>query len=44
MHRSADLLFSTYWTKFDAKMTKIMQNYMTNMIMHVSGTVCQLSR
>ncbi len=28
-----------YQTKFDAKMK---QNYMTNMIMNVSGTLCQL--
>ncbi len=29
-------------TKFDAKMTKMKQNYIVNMIMNVSGTVCQL--
>ncbi len=28
-----------YLTKFDAKMTKIKQNYMANMIMNVLGTV-----
>ncbi len=34
-------LFSTYWTKFDAKMTKSNWNYTANMIMSVLGTVCQ---
>ncbi len=34
-------LFSMYWTKFDAKMTKSKWNYTANMIMNVSGTVCQ---
>ncbi len=29
-------------TKFDVKMTKMKQNYMVNMIMNVSGAVCQL--
>ncbi len=34
-------LFSMCWTKFDAKMTKSKWNYTANMIMNVSGTVCQ---
>ncbi len=34
--------FSMYQTKFDMKMTKVKQNYMANMIMNVSGTLCQL--
>ncbi len=38
---SSALLFSMYPTKFDAKKTKITANYMTNMIMNVSETVCQ---
>ncbi len=33
--------FSTYLTKFDAKMTKIKQKYTANMIMNVSGAVWQ---
>ncbi len=41
MHQSNDF-FSTYLTKFDAKITKMKQNYLANMIMNVSGTVCQL--
>ncbi len=36
------LFFLMCLTKFDAKMTKMKQNYMVNMIMNVSGTVCQL--
>ncbi len=35
------LIFSIYQTKFDAKMTKSKWNYSANMIMSVSGTVCQ---
>ncbi len=35
------LLFSMYQTKVDAKMTKSKWNYKVNMIMNVSGTVCQ---
>ncbi len=34
-------LFSMYRTKFDAKMTKSKWNYTVNMIMNVSGKVCQ---
>ncbi len=34
-------LFSMYRTKFDAKMTKLKWNYTANMIMNVSGTICQ---
>ncbi len=34
-------LFSMYRTKFDTKMTKSKWNYTANMIMNVSGTVCQ---
>ncbi len=33
--------FSMYPSKFDAKMTKSKWNYTANMIMNVSGTVCQ---
>ncbi len=33
--------FSMYRTKFDAKMTKSKWNDTVNMIMNVSGTVCQ---
>ncbi len=36
------LNYSMYQTKFDAKMTKMKWNYMANMIMSVSGTVCYL--
>ncbi len=36
------LLFLMCLTKFDAKMTKMKQKYMVNMIMNVSETVCQL--
>ncbi len=39
---SWSFIFSTYWTKFDAKITKMKQNYTANMIMNVSGTVCHL--
>ncbi len=34
-------LFSMYRTKFDAKITKSKRNYTANMIMNVSGIVCQ---
>ncbi len=34
-------IFSMYRTKFYAKMTKSKRNYTANMIMNVSGTVCQ---
>ncbi len=33
--------FSTYWTKFNVKITKMKWNYMANMIMNVPETVCQ---
>ncbi len=33
--------FSMYQTKFDMKMTKSEWNYTANMIVNVSGTVCQ---
>ncbi len=33
--------FSMYRTKFDPKMIKSKRNYTANMIMNVSGTVCQ---
>ncbi len=36
------LNYSTYQTKFDAKITKMKWNYTPNMIMSVSGTVCHL--
>ncbi len=42
MHRSPDLFLSTYLTKVDVKMTKMKKNYIVNMIMNVSGKVCQL--
>ncbi len=38
------IFFSTYLTNFDTKITKMKRNYTANMIMNVSGTVCQLSR
>ncbi len=34
--------FSMYWNKFDAKMTKMKQNYKAIMIMNVARTLCQL--
>ncbi len=34
--------YSTYQTKFDAKMTKMKWNYTANMIMSVSVTVCHI--
>ncbi len=34
-------LFSMYRSKFDMKMTKLKWNYTVNMIMNVSGAVCQ---
>ncbi len=37
----AELVFSTYRTKFNAKITKMKQNYMANMIVNVPETVCQ---
>ncbi len=36
------LIYLTYQTKFDAKMTKMKWNYTANMIMSVSVTVCHL--
>ncbi len=39
---STSRFFLMYLTKFDAKITKMKQNYMANMIMNVSGTVGQL--
>ncbi len=42
IHRLTGSLFSLYQTKYDAKMTKMKQNYMAKIIMNVSGTHCQL--